>query len=65
MKNYDYVVRIEWGGNIEAAKLVGQLVAQRAKTVGISKVSFDRSGFKYHGRIKALADAARAEGLVF
>ncbi|EDN68757.1 Ribosomal protein L18P/L5E [Beggiatoa sp. PS] len=56
---------MQWGGNIEAAKLVGQLVAQRAKTVGVSKVSFDRSGFKYHGRIKALADAARAEGLVF
>ena len=50
-------------GNIDAAKKVGQLVAERAKKSGIEKVAFDRSGFKYHGRIKAVADAARENGL--
>lgn len=50
-------------GNIEAATKVGQLVAERAKAKGIAKVAFDRSGFKYHGRVKALADAARENGL--
>jgi large subunit ribosomal protein L18 len=54
-----------WGGNVEAAKLVGQLLAQRASAVGITQVAFDRSGFKYHGRIKALAEAAREGGLIF
>jgi large subunit ribosomal protein L18 len=54
-----------YGGNIAAASEIGKMVAERAKAVGISKVSFDRSGFKYHGRIKALADAARQNGLVF
>lgn len=52
-------------GNIDAAKKVGELVAQRAKAKGIEKVAFDRSGFKYHGRVKALADAARENGLEF
>ncbi len=52
-------------GNIEAAKKVGALVAERAKAAGITKVAFDRSGFKYHGRIQALADAAREGGLEF
>lgn len=52
-------------GNVEAAKKVGALVAERAKAAGVSKVAFDRSGFKYHGRIKALADAAREAGLEF
>lgn len=52
-------------GNIEAAKQVGRHIAERAISVGIQKVAFDRSGFKYHGRIKALADAAREVGLVF
>jgi len=52
-------------GNIEAAGKVGALVAERAKTAGISKVAFDRAGFRYHGRIKALADAAREAGLEF
>jgi len=52
-------------GNIEAAKAVGELVAKRAKEAGIDKVSFDRSGFKFHGRVKALADAAREAGLEF
>jgi large subunit ribosomal protein L18 len=52
-------------GNIEAAKAVGKAIAERAKAKGITRVAFDRSGFKYHGRIKALADAAREHGLEF
>jgi large subunit ribosomal protein L18 len=52
-------------GNISAAIKVGQLIAERAKSAGIVKVAFDRSGFKYHGRVKALADAAREAGLEF
>lgn len=52
-------------GNVEAAKKVGQLIAERAKAAGISAVAFDRSGFRYHGRVKALADAARESGLQF
>jgi large subunit ribosomal protein L18 len=50
-------------GNTVAAKNVGKLIAERAMKAGITKVAFDRSGFKYHGRVKALADAARAGGL--
>jgi len=52
-------------GNIEAAKKVGTLIASRAKEAGVSQVAFDRSGFKYHGRVAALADAAREGGLEF
>ena len=52
-------------GNVEAAKGVGALIAERAKEAGITQVAFDRSGFKYHGRVKALADAARDGGLEF
>jgi len=52
-------------GNIDAAAAVGKLVAERAKAAGIEAVAFDRSGYKYHGRIKELADAARASGLNF
>ncbi|MBX2857104.1 MAG: 50S ribosomal protein L18 [Cellvibrionaceae bacterium] len=52
-------------GNADAAVEVGKLIAQRAKAAGVTEVSFDRSGFKYHGRIKALADAARESGLEF
>lgn len=52
-------------GNVDAATKVGTLIAERAKTAGVSKVAFDRAGFKYHGRIKALADAAREAGLDF
>ena len=52
-------------GNIEAARAVGRAIAEKAKTAGISRVSFDRSGFKYHGRVKALAEAAREGGLEF
>lgn len=52
-------------GNVEAAAAVGKLIAERAAEKGVSEVAFDRSGFKYHGRIKALADAAREGGLKF
>ena len=52
-------------GNAEAAAAVGKLVAERAKQAGIEKVAFDRGGYKYHGRVKALADAARESGLEF
>ncbi|SFF60100.1 LSU ribosomal protein L18P [Fontimonas thermophila] len=52
-------------GNIEAAKKIGAAIAERAKAQGITKVAFDRAGFKYHGRVKALADAAREAGLEF
>jgi large subunit ribosomal protein L18 len=52
-------------GNVTAAAAVGKLVAERAVAAGIKQVAFDRSGFKYHGRVKALADAAREAGLEF
>jgi large subunit ribosomal protein L18 len=52
-------------GNIDAAASVGKLIAERAKAAGVVNVAFDRSGFKYHGRVKALADAAREGGLEF
>jgi large subunit ribosomal protein L18 len=52
-------------GNVEAAKAVGRAIAERAKAAGIVKVAFDRSGFQFHGRVKALADAAREAGLEF
>ncbi len=53
------------GGNVEAATAVGKLVAERAIAAGVQEVAFDRSGFRYHGRVKALADAARESGLKF
>jgi large subunit ribosomal protein L18 len=53
------------GGNIEAAKAVGKRIAEKAVKAGVKKVAFDRSGYAYHGRIKALADAARENGLEF
>lgn len=52
-------------GNVEAASKVGTLIAERAKGAGVTRVAFDRAGFKYHGRVKALAEAARAAGLEF
>jgi large subunit ribosomal protein L18 len=57
--------KIKSGGNNEAAKVVGELVAKRAAEKGIKEVVFDRGGYKYHGRVKALADAAREAGLEF
>ena len=53
------------GGNRKAAELIGQRIAQKAKEKGIESVAFDRAGYRYHGRVKALADAARAGGLKF
>ncbi|EXI87884.1 MAG: 50S ribosomal protein L18 [Candidatus Accumulibacter sp. BA-94] len=53
------------GGDVNAAKTIGLLIAERARKAGIENVSFDRAGFRYHGRIKALADAAREGGLKF
>ena len=53
------------GGNKAAAEKVGTLIAERAQAAGVSRVAFDRSGFKYHGRVQALAEAARAAGLQF
>lgn len=53
------------GGNVTAATAVGKRIAEKAKAAGIEKVAFDRSGFRYHGRVKALADAAREAGLNF
>ena len=52
-------------GNVDAAKAVGKAIAERARAKGITQVAFDRSGFRYHGRVKALADAARENGLEF
>lgn len=57
--------KLKSGSNVDAAKEVGKLIAKRALEAGIKSVAFDRSGFKYHGRIKALADAAREAGLEF
>ena len=56
---------VKYSGNIDAAAAVGKAVAEKAKAAGVTKVAFDRSGFKYHGRVKALADAAREAGLEF
>ncbi len=53
------------GGNVEGAKIIGKAVAERAKEKGVTKVVFDRGGYLYHGRVKALADAAREAGLEF
>ena len=57
--------KVPYGGNVNAAKAVGQLIAERAKEKGIGQVAFDRGHYRYHGRIKALADAAREAGLSF
>lgn len=56
---------LEYTGNVDAAKKVGAALAERAKAAGITSVAFDRSGFQYHGRVQALADAAREAGLEF
>jgi len=60
-----FIAQHRTGANVAAAKAVGDLLAQKARAAGIARVVFDRGGFKYHGRVKALADAARAGGLVF
>ena len=57
--------QVKYTGNADAAVTVGKMIAEKAKAAGITKVAFDRSGFKYHGRVKALADAAREAGLQF
>lgn len=57
--------QVKYAGNVDSAAVVGKVVAERAKSAGITKVAFDRAGFKYHGRVKALADAARENGLDF
>lgn len=54
-----------YGGNVKVAGVVGKAIALQIKNLGITKIAFDRSGFKYHGRIKALADSARSQGLEF
>ena len=56
---------LKYTGNVDAAKAVGRAIAERAKAAGIEAVAFDRSGFQYHGRVKALAEAAREAGLQF
>ncbi len=57
--------KIKYSGNKDAAAIVGKIIAERAKKAGVTKVAFDRSGFKYHGRVKALAEAAREQGMEF
>jgi large subunit ribosomal protein L18 len=61
----DTRAQVKRGGNVAAAKAVGKIVAERAKAAGIGQVVFDRGGYKYHGRVQALADAAREAGLNF
>lgn len=56
---------LKYTGNVDAAQAIGKVIAEKAKEAGIESVAFDRSGYKYHGRIKALADAAREHGLKF
>jgi len=57
--------QLRYGGNVAAAKVVGTVLGERARQAGVTRVVFDRGGYKYHGRIKALADAARKAGLEF
>jgi len=57
--------KLTYGGNIKAALLVGEMIAEEAKKIGVTKVVFDRGGYKYHGRVKALAESARANRLIF
>lgn len=57
--------KIQYGGNVKAASILGEALAQKAKTKGISKVAFDRAGYVYHGRVKAVAESARKAGLEF
>jgi large subunit ribosomal protein L18 len=57
--------KLKHGGNSQAAEMIGQRIAEKAKALGIETVAFDRSGYRYHGRVKKLAEAARAGGLKF
>ena len=61
----DVSADLKYTGNVDAASAVGKAIADKSKSAGITKVAFDRSGFKFHGRVKALADAARENGLEF
>ena len=61
----DVRAAVAYGGNVAAASVVGKLVAERAVAAGVAQVAFDRAGFRYHGRVKALAEAARENGLEF
>jgi large subunit ribosomal protein L18 len=61
----DLKATVKATGNVAAASEVGKAIAEKAKSAGVTKVAFDRSGFRYHGRVKALADAARENGLEF
>lgn len=61
----DVAGSLKYTGNVEAAATVGKAIAEKSKSAGVAQVAFDRSGFKYHGRVKALADAARENGLEF
>ncbi len=61
----DLKTELKYGGNVGSAKKVGETIAKKALTMGIKEILFDRNGFKYHGRVKALADGAREGGLIF
>ena len=61
----DVRTKLKHGGNRQAAEMIGQRIAEKAKALGIEAVAFDRSGYRYHGRVKTLAEAARAGGLKF
>lgn len=63
--NKDLKGGVDYTGNVDAAVAVGKAIAEKATAAGVTQVAFDRSGFKYHGRVKALADAARENGLQF
>ena len=61
----ELVKELKYTGNVEAARAIGRAIAERAKAAGVERAAFDRSGFQYHGRVKALAEAAREAGLEF
>ena len=61
----EFRTKMSYGGNVKAAELVGQIITEKCKKSGVEKVVFDRGGYPYHGRVKALAEACRKSGLVF